>query len=909
MNEPAYFIDAYSLIYRSYFAFLRNPLKNPDGKNISAVFGFFRALFQLLKNRNPKNVAVVMDSKTPTFRHRKYPEYKANREKAPEDLHAQIPVIENILKALGIFWIRMDGYEADDIIATLVEQSKKRKTPCYILSGDKDLLQLVDKEVRVIHPEKGISSYTELGEQEVFKKRGVYPKQIVDYLALTGDQADNIPGVAGIGEKTAVKLLSQYNDLDTIYEHIDEIKPKGMHDKLADGRENAYLSRDLVILLKEVPIKVTSDMLRFKKLNSDKAIPLFSQEGMKTLVKELGGVYEEYTRTVTPENEQQELFSETEERGEYRLIDNEAELDKWIKKAIKEHYVAFDSETTGLDEMQAVPVGFSLSFKEGTGCYIPVKAGGVSCIPEKIVKHKLNILFSDPGIKIIGQNIKYDYKILKRWGVEIKHIYFDTMIAAWLLDAAASSYGMDNLAGKYLHYRTIRYSDIVERPKEQTIADIDIKRVTDYAAEDADITLRLYRVFKPLLEERGMHKLFYNIEMPLVSILAEMELCGIKLEPGKLEDYSIQLKKELNSIEEKVFSLCGESFNINSTKQLQQILFGVRKLKPVRKTKTGFSTDTAVLKELADQDPVPQLVLEHRQLSKLKSTYVDALPRMVNRETGRIHTHFIQTGTATGRLSSKDPNLQNIPIREEEGRRIRDAFVSEDSFVFLSADYSQIELAVLAYLSGDPKLLDVFKKGGDIHRQTASLIFEIPEDEVTQVQRRIGKTINFGVIYGMSAYRLARDLKIARKDAERFINTYFEKYSGVSDYIDRTVKEAKEVGFVKTIMGRQRTITGISSSNRTERMSAERIAVNTPVQGSAADIVKLAMIKVSGSLKSSNFKASMLLQVHDELILEVQENELEPVSRIVKAAMENVLEIPVYLKVNIESGKSWGDIH
>ncbi|RKX85314.1 MAG: DNA polymerase I [Spirochaetes bacterium] len=910
MNEPAYLIDAYSLIYRSYFAFFRNPLKNSKGKNVSAVFGFFRTLFQLIRIKQPKSIAVVMDSKKPTFRHKKYPLYKATREKAPEDLHAQIPLIEEILKALGIYWIRVDGYEADDIIATIAIRLKESETPCYILSGDKDILQLVGKNIKVIHPEKGVSAYKEWGEDDVLKNRGVHPYQIVDYLALAGDQADNIPGVKGIGDKTAVKLLNRYGSLDGIYKDIDTVKPQSLQDKLIKDKDNAFLSRDLAVLHREVPVPMPSDLLTVNKINIEKAIPLFAREGMKSLVEELKSMYPGYSEEAVHKDTQGELFAEySGDSRRYELVNREADLDRWISLAEKKGTAAFDSETTGLDEMEAAPIGFSLSVEEGAACYIPVKAKNISCIPEDTLKKKLAALLENPGVKIIGQNIKYDYKILKRWGVTIKNIYFDTMLAAYLLESSSSSYGMDRLAENYLNYKTIHYSDIIDKPKEKTLAEIDIERVVEYAGEDADITFRLFNKFKPLLEEEGMHRLFYDIEMPLVQVLAEMELRGIKLEADKLKTYSGELKSRLNGIEEKIFELCGQSFNINSTKQLQQILFGLRKLKPVKRTKTGYSTDTAVLKELAEQDPIPQLVLQHRQLSKLKSTYVDALPLLINKRTGRVHTHFMQTGTATGRLSSNNPNLQNIPIREEEGRKIRDAFVAEDGSVFLSADYSQIELAILAYLSKDTKLLEVFKRRGDIHRQTAALIFGIPEEEVSSSQRRIGKTINFGVIYGMSPFRLARDLKIPRKDAELFINTYFEKYSGVSNYIKNIVEEAEEKGYVKTIMGRKRKINGISSGNKTEKMAASRIAVNTPIQGSAADIVKIAMIKIFNELKNNNLKSSVLLQVHDELILEVPEKELKTVSNLVKATMENVVEIPIPLRVNIETGRSWGDIH
>ncbi len=897
MNEPVFLIDAYSLIYRSYFAFLKNPLRNSKGENVSAIFGFFRTIFQLFRERNPKYLAVVMDSKTPTFRHERYPEYKATREKAPADLHAQIPVVEEILKVMGVFSIRRDGFEADDVIASYVELLKKHGTQSYILSGDKDILQLVGDGVIVLHPERGAGFYSEWDSDAVFRYRGVTPTQIVDYLALAGDQADNIPGVRGIGDKTAVKLLAEFGSLDNIYANIDSVKPESLKKKLLDGRDSAYLSRDLVVLRRDLDLGDTLDKLSLENYNPDRAIPLFAREGMKSLVEELGGKFSK------------SLSMDDYKKGNYRLIDREEELIKIIDSAISKGIISFDTETTGLDEMEASPVGFSLSFEPWSGYYIPLRAIGVNPIPDTVIKRELKRLFGNDDVKIVGQNIKYDYKVMKRWGVEIKNIYFDTMIAAWLIDATSSSYGMDRLAEKYLNYKTIHYSEIVKDVKRDSIADTDIDKVVNYAGEDADITLRLFEKFESMLKEEGLDELFYKIEMPLVKILSEMELAGIKLLSEKLVEYSREISSKLTSIEEEIYKLCGRPFNINSTKQLQTVLFEWRKLKPVKKTKTGYSTDVNVLKELADQDPVPELVLRHRTLSKLKSTYVDSLPRLVNKNTGRLHTHFIQTGTATGRLSSKDPNLQNIPIREEEGRRIRKAFVAEDGYSFISADYSQIELAVLAYLSNDEMLLRAFKEGRDIHRQTASLIFGVPEGEVTSEMRRVGKTINFGVIYGMSAFRLSRDLKITRGDAERFIKLYFEKYRGVNDFIGKTIRQVEQDGFVQTIMGRKRIIQGINSKNKTEKMAAERVAVNTPIQGSAADIVKAAMVKVYNRLKEINSMSRLILQVHDELILEVPDSEVERIVTILRDVMENAVDKPVPLRVNIEVGKSWGDFH
>ncbi len=897
MSKALYLVDGYSLIYRSYFAFMKRPLFNPQGENSSAVFGFFRALFQLLKQRNPARLAIIMDSRTPTFRHLRFPAYKANREKAPADLHAQVPVIEEICEALGIACFRKDGFEADDLIATLAGLCKKEERECYILSGDKDILQSVGEGVFVLTAPKGGGEYETLDSEEVFNARGIYPGQVVDYLALAGDQSDNVPGVPGVGDKTALKLLSQYHDLDAIYANLASVIPDGLREKLARGRESAFLSRELVRLRKDVPMERDLDSFNIETLNTSGAIPLFAAQGMKSLVEGLGGRIEE-------EASFKELTA-----GAFETVLDEISLNRWLTGAKKNKVFAFDTETDSLDPLAANPVGFSLALGEGEACYIPVKARDVDVLPAETVRKALKTLLEDPALMLVGQNIKYDYKVMKGWGITVRNRLFDTMVAAWVLDSELSSYSLDNLALKILGYKTIHYGDVVGKDQDLTLADVEIGRVSDYAAEDAEIAFRLYLAFSGPLEQQGLDRLFYRLEMPLVTILAEMEIAGIKLEPDQLKAYSRELGKQLTEIEEEIFSRHGRSFNIRSTKELQQVLFTERRLKPIKKTKTGYSTDTGVLEELAREDEVPGLVLRHRLLSKLKSTYVEALPGLINASTGRLHTNYIQTGAATGRLASKDPNLQNIPIREEPGRRIRSAFIPEEGYSFLSADYSQIELAVLAHLSGDPMLLNAFREGIDIHRQTAGIIFDIPPEEVSSSQRRIGKTINFGVIYGMSAFRLARDLRIGRREAGDFISRYFQRYSGVERFIKDTIREAEGRGYVETIMGRRRKVTRIRSANRTEKMAAERVAVNSRIQGSAADIVKQAMIDVAGLLEENRMGTRLLLQVHDELIFEVPNPEMERARGVIKAAMENAVKLSLPLKVNLESGSSWGDIH
>jgi DNA polymerase-1 len=895
MSEPLYLVDGYGLIYRSYYGFIRAPRINPQGENCSAVFGFFRSLLQLLKEKNPRYLAVVLDSRRPTFRHELFPAYKANREKAPEDLHAQVPVIEEILAALGVQMLRRDGFEADDLMATLAETCRRQQRDCYILTSDKDILQLVGGGVYVLHPGRGKAAMEIWGPEKVREERGVAPEQMVDYLALCGDASDNIPGVAGVGDKTAVKLLAQYQSLDAIYAQLDSVVPEGVRNKLTAGQESAMLSRELARLRRDVEVGSDLELYRLERLEAAPAIPLFLAQGMKSLAGELGSDVD-----VTPDI--QSLVP-----GSYETVLDEASLERWIAKAAKANLFAFDTETDGLDALAARPVGFSLAVAAGQACYIPLRAPDADCLPEQLVREKLKPLLEEPGHTLVGQNIKYDYKIMKRWGVQMRCRFFDTMVAAWILDSSLGAYGMDSLAERYLRYRTLHYQDLVE--KGLTLADVGVAQVCDYSGEDADITYRLYELFSRQLDEKGLMELLCSLEMPLIEILGEMELVGIRLAPGVLKQYQGELEIALADVEAEAFRVCGRQFNIRSTKELQQLLFDERKLKPLKKTKTGFSTDNQVLASLAAEDPLPELVLTHRLLAKLKSTYVDALPQQVNAATGRLHTHFLQTGAATGRLASRDPNLQNIPVREEGGRRIRAAFVPEEGFRFLSADYSQIELVVLAHLSEDPLLLEAFRAGSDVHRMTAAVIFGIPGEDVTPTQRRIGKTINFGVIYGMSAFRLARDLKIPRREADDFIARYFERYAGIQRFIDDTIAAARQQGYVETLTGRRRLVPHISSRNHTEKMAAQRIAVNSRIQGSAADIVKRAMIAVYRNLRREKTAARLLLQVHDELIFEVRHDSLAEAEAVIRPAMEQAAVLAVPLRVTCETGSSWGEIH
>jgi DNA polymerase I len=921
MSHELYLVDGYSVIYRGYFAFLNRPLLNPQGRNSSSVFVFFRTILQIIRERSPAYLAVAMDSRVPTFRHQRYDQYKANREKAPEDLHAQVPVIEEILAALGIASVRVDGYEADDVIATLSERCRESRRPCWILSGDKDILQLIGGNVRLLSQERGASDLTEYSREKVFESKGVYPEQIVDFLALTGDSSDNVPGVKGIGEKTAQKLLSQFGDLSRIYSKIDEVAPESLKKKLLEGKDSATLSRELVTLVKDVPGLPELEQMRLGPLRADAAIPLFEREGMKSIVTEIQGKAQEPPPAAAGKKAAEKGLAEGQAAvetaprvtlastvpGTYATVTSPSELELWLEKARRAGVFSLGMETDSADEMRARPLGLSLAVEPGQACYVPLRAAGVTCIPEESVRQGFARLLGDPTLTAVGPNSKFVVKVLRRWGIRQEAASFDTMVAAFLLDTEEGTISLDRVAEKRLGYRTVRHADLVE--KDQTLEQQPIQKVTDHAGEEADLNLRLYRMLGPELEAEGLAPIFRDVEMPLVGVLADMELTGIRILSPELAAYGREMERALAGLEDEIYLLCGRKFNINSTKQLQEILFTWRKLTPIRKTKTGYSTDVDVLEILAAQDPVPEKILAHRKLSKLKSTYVDALPLLVNEQTGRLHTHYIQTGAATGRLASKDPNLQNIPVREVEGRRIRSAFVPAPGMRFISADYEQIELAILAFLSQDPMLLQAFKEGKDIHRQTASLIFGVPEDQVTPEHRRVGKTINFGVVYGMSSYGLSQSLKIARADADLFIRTYFQRYQGVDRFLKETIRSVEESGYVHTLFGRRRGIPTITSRNKTEKNAAERMAVNSPIQGTAADIVKMAMVNLHRRLAKERPGARILLQVHDEIILEVPEDEAADTARIVKEVMETVTSHDIPLRVQVETGESWGAFH
>ena len=961
-ENTVYIIDSYGLIFRCYFAFINRPLTNSKGENISALFGFFRNLHSVLKHYKPAHIFAAMDSKTKTFRHEFYPEYKATRNKTPEDLHAQIPWICEILETLGIPTLQCDGYEADDIIATVAKKCVETGRTCRILSGDKDLMQLVCENIQILKPDAG-AMWKVTDSAAVEAEWGVKPEQLLDLLSLYGDTADNVPGVAGVGVKTASKLLAEYKNLDGIYQNIENIKG-AMQKKLADGKENAYFSQKLIKLCETVPCeKINSALAQKNQYNFSAAAKLLEQYGAFQDAKQYSELALQAGEPASESGEEQVLplgstpaapqggsaeFSPTpssgdtpqrpahladffdfqpgaeppvQNKGNYAAVQSIQELKEFIDAAIATGTVAFDCETDSLNTITCKIQGFSLCHKKGSAVYVPLAQDEQSLFDSEKIEKKsafaeLKRIFNQPDLKIIMHNGKFDLKALASNGlfennkIEYKCKLIDTMIATWLLNPdrnGKNSYSLEWLSETFLHLKGIEFSSIVK--KGQTFADVPLDQAVPYASEDADFTLQLWEFLSERFKDERRQKLF-ELEMRLLPILANMELAGIHLDSKALHEYNAELTNGIENIENEIYKEVGHPFNIASPKQLQTVLFEERKLKPEKKTKTGYSTDTSVLEELAHYDSVPKMILEFRELSKLQSTYVETLPEMTDKN-GRIHTDFVQTGTATGRLSCRDPNLQNIPVRNEAGRRIRSSFTAPEGKVLISADYAQIELVVLAHLSGDKNMCQAFIEGTDVHKATAALIFGVKPEEVTAEMRRTAKTINFGVIYGMSAFRLANDLGISRTQAAQFISSYDQLYAGITNFKAQTILNAETNGYVETILGRRRPIMNINSRNKVEKAGAERMAINTPVQGSAADIVKKAMIEVDSALKEMNNGAKLLLQVHDELILECPDEQktIEETIALVKDKMENAVKLNVPLRVSIEHGKNWGEFH
>ena len=900
-RRTLFLIDGYNIIFRSYFAFMRNPLRNKAGENTSAIFGFVRTLIAILRAYNPQYVVVLFDSLVDTFRTALYPSYKATRERTPDDLRSQIPQVEEVLQALDVPVVRADGYEADDLIATYAAECHRLRWKCAIVSTDKDIMQLVDDDTYMLKPSG--AGFEAVDAAGVMSAKGVAPGQIVDYLALLGDTSDNVPGVPGIGEKTGRALLEKYRDIDNIYEHIDELKPA--HKKaLLENRAGVDLSKKLIILHDNAPLPQPLEKLPPIRLRIADAQPLLLKHDMHGLLEDLtlfladgsdggaasaqgGGGSTAKTRT-----------------SDYQLVATPDQLEECLHHIRQHKICAIDVQTDSVDPMRANVVGVSCAIAGGRGWYIPYRGPHGPVFDEDALRQKIGALLEDSAISLVGHDIKYALKVLRRWGIHANAVVCDTMVAAWLLDTTLNAFRLDSLAKRYLNYLTM---PLPAAAKKDGFASIPLDEARQYAAESADITYALYeKLVAQLKRDEVLWKLFQEVEMELIPILTDMEYTGILVRTAHLEEYGQHLRGELETIKTAIYDISGYEFNINSTKQLQKVLFEEMHLTPIKKTKTGYSTDTSVLHLLASDHPLPEKILHYRQLTKLLTTYVEVLPKLVNPTSQRIHTTFNLTGTATGRISSNDPNLQNIPIRDEEGREIRRAFIPPEGHRLISADYSQIELVIFAHLSGDATLRETLNAQIDIHRRTGSLIFGIPLDKIDSHQRRVAKTINFGVMYGMSAFRLSRELRITQQEALEFIDRYFQTYVGVREYMDDMVATATREGGIRTILGRWRDVPGINDGNKIVREGAKRIAINSPIQGSAADIIKLSMLNIDRRIDREQLTSKMLLQVHDELLVEAPVHEVEHVSALLREEMCGCYPLAVPLRVDISVGDSWG---
>ncbi|MEK6657483.1 MAG: DNA polymerase I, partial [Nitrospirota bacterium] len=879
MSKPTlYLIDGNSYIYRAYHAI--RSLATSKGLPTNAIYGFTNMLLKIVKEKKPDYLAIAFDVKGPTKRHIEYEQYKAHRPEMPKDLVQQIPYIHKLVEAFNIPAILMEGYEADDIIGTISKKMEK-DFDVVIVTGDKDMLQLISQNIKIYDTLKD-KVYE---EKDVVERFGVAPDKVVEIMGLMGDASDNIPGVHGIGEKTATALIAEFGSIENLLSNIDKLKKPKLAEVLKGSADIARLSRGLATIILDCPVEM--DLNEYKKKEPDNAllIGLLKELEFTSLLKQISGE------------------ASSLENKRYSTVLKEDALLQLIKKIKEKGELSIDTETTSEDPMLAEIVGISISIEKDEGFYIPVShryLGAPEQLKKEWVLNQLKQLLEDDKIKKIGQNIKYEIIVFKNHGINLSGISFDTMVASYLLNPNKYSHGLNNIALEYLNHIMTTYKDVTGSGKGQkNFSEVDIETATNYSCEDAEITYQLAKLLGPMLKEQGLERLFYDVEVPLTSVLARIEMNGVKVDTDFLSSLSKEVDAQLNDIVKRIYSLAGGEFNINSPKQLSEVLFTRLGLKPVKKTKTGHSTDEEVLTTLAKEHALPKELLDYRQLTKLKSTYIDALPRMVHPKTKRIHTSLNQTITSTGRLSSSEPNLQNIPIRTELGKRIREAFVAEEGKMLLSADYSQIELRILAHLSGDKVLIDAFKKDEDVHTRTAMELFGAAPDKVDSNMRRFAKTVNFGIVYGMSPYGLSSDLGIPVDEAKAYIDNYFVHYKGVKEFINKTISEAKEKGYVTTMLNRKRNIPELMSANGATRNFGERMAVNTPIQGSAADLIKMAMINIDKRLDKERLKSMMILQVHDELVFETPESELEIIKELVKKEMENVMPMSVPIKVDI----------
>lgn len=902
MKNPntIYLIDGNSLAYRAFYA-LPDTMRASSGITTNAIYGFTTMLLKLLDEK-PDSVAISFDLPEPTFRHKAYKEYKATRDKAPPTLHEQLPYVKEIAAAFDIPIYEVSGYEADDVIGTLAKEAEKQGYDVVILSGDRDPLQLVDKKIKVMYTRKGISDTVLFGEEEVKEKFGLTPKQLIDYKALKGDSSDNIPGVPKVGEKTATELLKEYGSLENIYKNIEKITKKALKETLKNNVHLAEMSKTLGTIVTDVPLEIDWKKCKRGAIDWQKVIPLFEKFDFDRLIKKYGPALDEFQSEAVIEKKREEIA-----KLDFICVNTEKALKHLIDALNKSEGFAFDLETTSLNTFEAKIVGISFSVEPKSAYYLPLGHKGMEQIKGSL--EKLQPLFLSDKLKI-GHNIKYDIEVLKSNGIEVKGPLFDTMVAAYLLDPTSGKYSLKKLGKQFLGRDMIKLMELIGKEAEyEDFSEVPVDIATDYACSDADVTFSLYELFKLTLKAQKLDKLFYDIEMPLIETLIEMEYNGISIDKKLLARMSKEMDVKLKDLEKHIFCIAGETFNINSPKQLANILFNKLLIPVIKRGKTGPSTNIEVLEELASKKiEIAEKLIEYRSLTKLKSTFVDVFPTLINPKTGRIHTSFNQTITATGRLSSSKPNLQNIPVRGSWGKLIRSAFIPDKKdWVLLAADYSQIELRILAHLSKDKALIEAFKNGKDIHRSTAAQVYGVPESEVTDEMRSSAKTVNFGIIYGISDFGLAKQLKIKRTEAADFINKYFAKHAGVKEFIDKTIAKAREDGYVSTLLGRKRPIPDINSPNQGLRSFSERTAINTPVQGTAADMIKIAMVNVYRKCQITGVECKMIIQVHDELVFECPKGEAEKIKKIVEKEMVNAIKLDVPVKVDVGIGKNWAE--
>ena len=957
MQKKLFLLDAYALIFRAYYALIRNPRITSKGRNTNAQFGFTNTLIDLITNQKPTHMAVCFDTAAPTERHTDFANYKANRQETPEDIRGAVPDIVRIIEAMNIPVVAIDGYEADDVIGALAKQAEKAGYDVYMVTPDKDYGQLVTEHIKIFKPPYQGSVFEILGPKEVCEKWAIKNvNQVIDILGLMGDAVDNIPGIKGVGEKTAAKLLAEYDTLENILANAENIKG-ALGEKVRAGKEDAVMSKKLATIITDIPAaEFHEENFMIKEMNRGALKEVFGELEFKTLGKRILGEEASLNlptgretsvsagKTGTKENVQMDLFGnivETKESSQtpsavanpdggledsvsvadkninntahnYILLNDEKSIQQFINLAMQQSEICFDTETTGIDANEAELVGLSFAIKEGEAYYVPCPVDKNDCIT--LLKN-FQSLFDDTTKVWIGQNIKYDMLMLKWYGFELKGNIFDTMLAHYVLEPDGKR-SMDALSAKYLGYEPVHIEELIgKKGKGQgNMRDVEIEKIKEYAAEDADITLQLKNVFLPQLKTKEVEKVFYEVENPLVKVLADMEFEGIKIDETFLHDYSKLLAIEAKKSEELVYEQAGVRFNLASPKQLGEVLFDKLQLDPkAKKTKTGqYATGEDVLTKLAVKNKICDDILAFRELTKLKNTYVDALPEMVNKKTGRVHTSYAQAVAVTGRLSSIDPNLQNIPVRTERGREIRKAFIPRNNdFVLMSADYSQIELRIVAAISGDENMCNAFKTGKDIHTATAAKVFNVEESAVTKEMRYKAKSVNFGIIYGQGAFGLADNLGISRSEAKEIIDNYKKQFPNIQKYMDDTINFAKENGYVETLMGRKRWLRDINSANFTVRGFAERNAINSPIQGSAADMIKLAMIKIHAVFKQNNFKSKMLLQVHDELVFDAHKEEVETIKPVILECMQTAMPLPhdVPTDAEVGTGENWLAAH